>query len=105
MAIATREKVDRAAYVLFVEDTADVELSVFVEACRRLEHSAAWFPKVAELRDECRIVATRRREDRESQRRYLTDGPPISEEQWQEIKAKFHEVLARRRMPSEPTGE
>lgn len=98
LAIATREKVDRAAYVLFVENTADVELKVFVEACRRLEHSAQWFPKVSELRDECRVVAARHRERKEASRRQLTDGPPITDEQWAEIRAKFQDVLARKGM-------
>lgn len=66
LALATREKVESSTYVVYVEDTAQFPTHVVVEACRRLEHAAAWFPKVAELIDECKVVATREAERRAS---------------------------------------
>jgi hypothetical protein len=95
LAIATREKIDRATYVLYLEDTADYSTAVVTEACRRLERSAQWFPKVGELREECRMIAARKAEDAEARRRAL-NPPPISDEKWAEIRAKLQELRSRR---------
>lgn len=75
LALATREKVDAATYVLYVEATAGFQSAVVVDACHRLETSVSWFPKLAELVDECRIVAKRRQEEQEEARRSLPQAP------------------------------
>ena len=64
LALATREKVESPTYVVYVEDTAHFSTAVVVQACKRLEHSSSWFPKVAELIEECRLVANREAERR-----------------------------------------
>jgi hypothetical protein len=96
LAMATREKIDRATYVLYLEDTADYSTAVVTMACRRLEHSSKWFPKVGELREECGKVATRMAEAAETKRRLALNPPPISEEKWAEIRAKLQEIIGRR---------
>ena len=95
VAMATREKIDRATYVLYLEDTSDYSTAVVMTACKRLEHSSRWFPKVGELRDECRIVAAHLAEEAETKRRALMP-PPISDEKWAEIRAKLQEIINRR---------
>lgn len=79
--------------MLFVENTAHVELSVFTEACRRLETSAQWFPKVSELLEECRIVNARRQAERDEKRRKQITGAGITEAQWQDIQAKLKAII------------
>jgi len=64
LALATREKVESATYVVYVEDTAHFSADVLAQACKRLEHSSPWFPKVAELIAECQLVANREAERR-----------------------------------------
>jgi len=98
LAIATREKIDRATYVLYLEDTADYSTAAMTMACRRLEHSSKWFPKVGELREECSVVATRMAEDAEAKHRKALMPPPISDEKWDEIRRRLQEIIGRRSM-------
>lgn len=99
LALATREKVDAATYVLYVEDTAHFPSAVVVDACRRIETSSPWFPKLAELVEECRLVAKYQEDQREEVERKRLPPAPISDEKWKEIQKQFHEVLGRKVMP------
>ena len=98
VALATREKVDRASYVLYLEDTARYSTDVFVEACRRLRTSSAWFPKVAELLDECRIVAAKRAQEAEEARRKQLDLPPVSPEKLGWLRQQLEALVGRKGM-------
>lgn len=96
LALATREKVEPAVYVVYVEDTQHFGTVVFVEACRRLEKSVAWFPKVAELVEQCRIV-NQEYLDQTAKPRQLTE-PELSPQKKAEIMARFREVIGRKAM-------
>jgi hypothetical protein len=76
LALATREKVEPSVYVIYLEDTAAFSTGVMTEACQRLERSSAWFPKVAELIEECRLVAQQQQERREQAERQKRIMPP-----------------------------
>lgn len=89
LALATREKVDRASYVLYLEDTARFSTAVIVDACRRLETSSPWFPKLAELIEECRIVAQQHAERAEAERRKRLPPPPPRPEFLADVMAKI----------------
>lgn len=68
----TFEKESQQKFLLiYLEDTAMFATSVVVEACHRLRLRMNWFPKGAELRDECRIVAQQEQERLDSQRRRI----------------------------------
>ena len=99
LAIATREKVDRETYVLYLEDTSHVPLGVLVTACRRLEKASSWFPKVHDVLEECRIVAARQREEQEGKAR-LRLMPPAPAEQWraEDIKRRVQELVRQKGM-------
>lgn len=79
LALRTREKVEPATFVLYVEDTAKFSTAVVVEACDRWGRSQAWFPKAAELIEECRLVA-QRHEERREQRQLSAHSEPASPE-------------------------
>ncbi len=100
LALATREKVETATYVLYVEDTAGFPTDVLEKACRRLETGLAWFPKVSELIAECRIVARYEEEQRATARRgqLRIEGQPVAPEQLAQLKADVALLLHRRRM-------
>ena len=96
LALATREKVDRETYVLYLDDTSGFSTGVLVDACRRLETSAAWFPKVAELMEECRTVARQHMERAEERARKRLPPPAPRPEVTEEFLAKIR-ALARKK--------
>ena len=98
LALATREKVDPAVYVLYVEDTASYATEVVVTACQRLERRVTWFPKVAELIDECRVVATRRHEEQEEAARQRLRPAPLPPERWAAFQAQFQAIIQQKVM-------
>lgn len=98
LAIATREKVEPATYVLYVEDTAGFTTDVLETACRRMETALTWFPKVSELMDECRVVARYEEEQRAMKAPRQIDGPPVSPEQIAQLRADVARLVERRRM-------
>ncbi len=57
LGVALRDRLDTEAQLIYLEDTQRVETAVLVEACRRLEKSAQFFPKVSELLSACNLVA------------------------------------------------
>jgi hypothetical protein len=81
--------VERASYVLYLEDTARFSTAVVVEACRRLETSSQWFPKLAELVEECQRVAQRHQEQREAERRKRLPPPPPRPEFMADVMARL----------------
>lgn len=95
LAIATREKVDKATYVLYVEQTSNVPVSVLEAACRRLETSSDWFPKLSQVLEECRIVGQRRAEQAAQKR---LPPPELTEAQKADILSKFRAVLEKKVM-------
>lgn len=98
LALATREKVTRDVYVLYLEDTADFSTDVVLSACRRLEHSASWFPKVAELRAECLAVARQKAEQLAQKRLNLLTEPQVSPEKLAKFKAAVQALINRKGM-------
>lgn len=98
LALATREKLDRAAYVVFVDATATVPIDVFEAACRRLEAGSAWFPRVHELLEECRAVVRYRDSQRRPLRALAAGDVPITEAHLAELRARVAEAVERRRM-------
>jgi len=98
LAVATREKIDPAVYVLYVEDTSSYPTDVVVTACRRLETRVTWFPKVAELLDECRIVAARQQEDREAVARLKLRPPPLPADRWAVFQQQFQAIIQQKVM-------
>lgn len=98
LALATREKVETAVYVVYVEDTAHISLPVFQMACRRLEHSSKWFPKVAELLEECGTVARHLQEQEDGRKRFMLSEPPVSPEKIRTFRQAVAERLQRMRM-------
>jgi len=98
LALATREKVDRETYVLYLEAVSRYSVSVVSEACRRLEDTARWFPKKAELMEECALVAARHQERQEERARALLMPPEPSPERKQEFLRKLRELIASKSM-------
>ncbi len=98
LALATREKADRATYVLYLDGLADFSTDVVVRACTRLAHSAEWFPKLSQVREECRVVARYEQEQREQAKRRQLDVPQVSEERVKQLKADVAAFLKTRGM-------
>ncbi len=100
LALATREKVEPATYVLYVEDTAGFPTDVLESACRRLETSLTWFPKVSELVEECRVVSRYQEEQRATARRQVPqlNGPQVSAEKIAGLRAAVNAEIQRKAM-------
>jgi hypothetical protein len=98
LALATREKVDRETFVLYLEAVQAFSPALVTEACRRLEDAMKWFPKKAELLEECGRVAMRDRERREDRERKRLPPAPLSPERHAEIMARFRDVLRSKAM-------
>ena len=65
LAVATREKLDAGVYDVYLSHLATFRPETVTAACRELERTAQWFPKVAELVKECkRQEAVARANDR-----------------------------------------
>ena len=96
IALATREKIDRATFALYLEGVAGYSTATVIEACRRIEDRAQWFPKKSELLDECRIVAQRKADAEEDKRRKRLPPAPLTETQKADILAQFRAVLERK---------
>lgn len=101
LAIATREKVEPQTFAVYLDDTQSIATSVLAEACHRLEKSATWFPKVAEVLEACSTVVKERKLREEWSRPRL--NPPADEPsperkmQWLQT---LREICTRRAMPS-----
>ena len=95
---ATREKWDPEAASIYVQGTAQFPTEVFVLACRRLETTAEWYPKLAELCDECRLVFKHMQDKRQQAKRRQLDVAPVSDEQIRDIRRRVQEALQRMRM-------
>lgn len=98
LAIATREKMEPAAFVVYIEDTQRFSTVVLERACRHLATTVTWFPKVSELIEACQIVSRQLVEDRDQARRRALRPPPLSDEKWAEIQAQFRSVLKKHTM-------
>jgi hypothetical protein len=85
LAIATREKVERQTFDVYLDDTAQVPTWALVDACYRLRKSAEWFPKVKELLDACSTVL-REREIRNQAKRLppADECDPLRAKEWLE---------------------
>lgn len=100
LGIATRDKLDTEARLVYLEDTQRIDTAVFVEACRRLEKAAQFFPKVAELIAACDVVAKeiRIREEQLRPRLAAPDEPDDARKaMWM---AKIRAACQGKRMPS-----
>lgn len=99
LALATREKAEPQVFQVYLEALSGWSADTLTEACRRLQTSATWFPKVAEISEACTTVANERHQ-RDEQRRLSAHLPdPISPERHAEIMAQFRAVLKRKVMP------
>jgi hypothetical protein len=109
LALATKEfpslptaedrKAMSAFFLIYLEDTSPFFTDVVVEACRHLEVTQKWFPKVAELVDACRVIATRREEQREASVRKALPPAPVSHEKIEAFKAQIRAAIGRKSMP------
>jgi hypothetical protein len=104
LAVAVRERLpehkdDRAAFFrVFLDDHEKFPTRVFVEACRRLETKLEWFPKKAELYDECGLVARQQAEQHEAQQRRTALPPPASPERHAQFLAQLKALTRTKRM-------
>lgn len=98
LAIATREKCDRATYLLYLEHVQRFSTEVVIAACRRLESSSEWFPKVAQLVEECRVVARHKAEQQEQHKRRMLDIPPVDAAKIKQMREMVKEFLNARRV-------
>lgn len=89
LAVATRERAEPQTFQVYLENTAKVATDVLIEAGRRLEKSATWFPKVSELLETCNAVAREQRIRYELSRPRLKPPPELTPEQ----KAKYLEAI------------
>ncbi len=89
LGVATREKLEPQTFAVYLDDTAWIETKAFVEACRRLETIAQWFPKVAELMEMCRLVAKEYQLRAEADRPRLSAPPEPSPERIREHMANI----------------
>lgn len=61
MPMANRETADLAAMTsVYVEDLEEFPIDIIRSACRSWRRSEKWFPRIAELREECWRVGTNR---------------------------------------------
>lgn len=100
LALATREKVEPQTFAVYLDDVQRVETAVLIDACRRLEKSSEWFPKVKELLDMCNVVAKERqiREEMNRPRLSAAQTPdPDRVAMWME---KIRASCRGKRMPS-----
>lgn len=90
LAIATRETLTPEMTKLYIERTDYFQDAVFADACRRLEMSSRWFPKLAELVEQCRMImrehgtAIRRQPDN-----FVPPSPEAVEAFLAEIRQKY----------------
>lgn len=91
LAWATRTKLEKEEFVVYLDDVTGIQTDVLVEACRRLEKSATWFPKVSELLETCNAVAREQRIRYELSRPRLKPPPELTPEQ----KAKYLAAIKR----------
>ena len=94
LAIATREKAEPQTFVVYLEGLEFFDAPTVATACANLIGRATWFPKVAELVEECRAIL-RVQAERNAERRRLSAPPPvpISPERHAEIMARFRAIL------------
>lgn len=88
---------DRDTFVVFVEDTQRVPLDVLHLACRRLGATSKWFPTVSEVLEESQLVALRLWNEKEMQRRALTEAP-ATPEQMADLKRRIQAAIAARKV-------
>lgn len=89
LAAATREKVEKETYAVYLDDTKHIAVDVLELAAHRLEKSSNWFPKVAELIDACNYVLRERQiRDEQNRPRLMPDDTP-SPERMAELMAKI----------------
>lgn len=100
LALATRERADKETKAVYLDDSASVQTGVFVEACRRLERSSTWFPKMKELLDMCDVVAREHRIREEANRPRLGEIPTPDPERVRMWLDKIREAARGKRMPS-----
>lgn len=93
LALATREKAEPEVFRVYLEALAGWSTEVLAEACTRLQRTAQWFPKVAEIVEACNTIHRERQQRLEQKRLGAPVPAPISPEQHAEIMAKFRAVL------------
>jgi hypothetical protein len=99
LAIATREKPEPQTYAVYLDDTKGFSTEAILRACRHLEHSLQWFPKVSELRQACDFQEQRLVEARAQRRPKLADGDvPVSPEKWSRFRQDVANLVNRREM-------
>jgi endonuclease YncB( thermonuclease family) len=98
LAVATREKVEPQTFALYLEDTALIPTDTLVAACRRLERSMTWFPKLKEILDGCALVVADQQAQQVVHRLQPHDAPdPERLQMWME---KIKAACQGKRMPS-----
>lgn len=103
---ARREKLDKVDYEAFVAGLVTFSAEVVERVCESIgrvapEEFQPRFPLLSTLREACFRDEEQHRVRRAALRAPNPDEeyPPLSEEKWAEIRAKFQEVLSRRAMP------
>lgn len=95
LAIATREKVERETFGVYLESLDSWSTGYLVEACRRLQRTATWFPKVAEIMECCRTVERERQIVAESRRLAPAEFTPIPKEKFERFLADIRAAINR----------
>lgn len=96
LAVATREKLERQTLDVYIEALQGWSVETLRSACMRLQTSATWFPKVAEINDTCNVV--RQHEVERKQARQLSSGTPADPERLSQFLADVKAEVARKSM-------
>lgn len=95
LAIATREKVERETFAVYLESLSGWSTAILVEACRRLQTASQWFPKVAEIVESCRVVE-REKQIREDQKKLKpAEFVPVPREIVEDFMRQIREATGR----------
>jgi hypothetical protein len=104
---ARREKLDKLDFETYVEGLREFSADVVDVVCGDFariapEEYQPRFPPLSAIREGCirRVQATETKRKALSAPALDAQYPPLSEEKWAEIRARFEEVLGRRTMPS-----
>lgn len=98
LALRTKEKVQRAVYVLYLQDTARFPSAVVIEACERWGTSSKWWPSASELIEECVLVGRRHQERAEERARKRLPPAPVPQEKLDAFMAQFRAVIRKKAM-------
>ena len=104
LASATRTKLDPQDHAVYLDGTSGFSPETFAAACRHLETTAEFFPRLSEVVQACLAVVGERKRREELARPRLRDSmpDPISAERHAEIMAKLRELIGTKTINAVP---